>query len=216
MKPASRIEALVDFVPMDSPLGLTQFDSWGLAGDFAMITFSKTTDFSEVLDYQLVLNDELEIECIGVSAESKNVQSGQVVRSGYEDFSEPIRLEDVSFHGRYIKSEFLKAMNAHLSKINALSELVTGANWEVKRGQVGSDVQYAVTAALFVALQKYSSQSVLNRCAEILGIPYEGAKTRLRTARSRGLLTMPGMGSTSSELTKKAKDILKKESISEY
>ena len=216
MKLASRVEGLVEFSPTETSIELVQFEQWEEPMDFSVVRFSMTKDHKEVLEYILRLSDEGAIECISISAESKNLKTLHVFRSGNEDFNEPILVSDVSFHGRYIESQFLNAVDEYLNKINALSALVTGTNWEVKRGQVGSDVQYAVTAALFVALQKYSSQSVLNRCAEILGIPYEGAKTRLRTARSRGLLTMPGMGSTSSELTKKAKDMLKKEGICEY
>ena len=93
------------------------------------------------------------------------------------------------------------------NEINELVGAIKGDKWEAKRGRVGSDLQYAILAKLFVTLQKYSWESALVRFADLLEVPYDTAKTRLKAAKDRGLLTSPGMGSTNSQLTDKAKDL---------
>jgi hypothetical protein len=204
-KPAARIENLVDFKPSDGEAILISCTRWSEPHDFALIKFTSTNTKSETIKYSLGLGEDLEIELLAIEIESKGAKHGENLLTGYERFDLPIKISDATEFASNIASALLAQMADFDNQINELVGAIKGDKWEAKRGQSGPDVQYAILAKLFVTLQKYSWESVLVRFADLLEIPYETAKTRLRTARDRDLLTSPGMGSTNSQLTDKAK-----------
>jgi hypothetical protein len=205
--PAARIENLVDFNPADGEAQLVSYTRWSESHDFALIKFTSTDTKIETIKYSLGLGADLEIELLAIESESKGVAHGENLRTGYESFDIPIRISDATEFAAHIISALHSQMSDFDTQINELAEAIKGDKWEAKRGQPGPDRQYAILAKLFVTLQKYSWESALVRFADLLEVPYETAKTRLRTAKDRGLLTSPGMGSTNSQLTDKAKDL---------
>jgi hypothetical protein len=205
--PAARIENLVDFKPSDGEAQLLSYTRWSEPHDFALIKFTFTNTKIETIKYSLGLGEDLEIELLAIESESKGVAHGENLRTGYESFEPPIKIAQATEFASHIVSALLAQMHNFEIEIKELVGAIKGDKWEAKRGQSGPDRQYAILAKLFVTLQKYSWESALVRFADLLEVPYETAKTRLRTAKDRGLLTSPGMGSTNSQLTDKAKDL---------
>jgi hypothetical protein len=205
--PAARIENLVDFYPADGEAQLVSYTRWSEPHDFALISFKSANTKIETIKYSLGLGADLEIELLAIESESKGEAHGENLRTGYETFATPIKISDATQFASDIVGALLAQMSDFDNQIKELVGAIKGEKWEAKRGQSGPDRQYAILAKLFVTLQKYSWESALVRFADLLEIPYETAKTRLRTAKDRGLLTSPGMGSTNSQLTDKAKDL---------
>ena len=206
--PAARIENLVDFTPLEGEARLISYTRWSEPHDFALIKFTSANTKIETIKYSLGLGENLEIELIAIEIESKGAKHGQNQRTGYETFTPPIKVSEATEFGTHIVGALLAQISDFDNEINELVGAIKGEKWEAKRGRVGPDLQYAILAKLFVTLQKYSWESALVRFADLLEVPYYTAKTRLRTAKERDLLTLPGMGSTNSQLTDKAKDLL--------
>jgi hypothetical protein len=205
--PAARIENLVDFNPADGEAQLVSYTRWSEPHDFALIKFTSANTNIETIKYSVGLGDDLEIELLAIEIESKGAKHGENQRTGYESFEPPIKIAQATEFASHIASELLTQISDFDNEINELVGAIKGDKWEAKRGRVGPDKQYAILAKLFVTLQKYSWESALIRFADLLEVPYDTAKTRLRTAKDRGLLTLPGMGITNSQLTDKAKDL---------
>jgi len=205
IKAATKVESLVDFQPSQGTAQLITYTRWEEPHDFVVVEFTSRTTKQELIKYFLGLGDDLEVEVSSVETESKGLSHGENLCTGYAKFDPPLKIENATQYSAEILSVLQALMTEFDNEIDELVLAIKGDKWEAKRGHSGPDKQYAILATLFVRLQKYSWESALVRFADLLNIPYETAKTRLRTARDRGFLTSPGMGSTNSQLTDKAK-----------
>ncbi len=206
--PATRIENLVDFQTPDGEVELVSYTGFNKPGDVAVLNFKAQSTQPEFIEYTLVLNDDLNVELLNIEAESKDGNDGEVIRSGYQMFNPALELTAATKNARHIESALRHLVKAFDNEINELVVEIKGDRWKATRGHYGPDRQYAVLAKLFVTLHRYYFDNALIKFADLLEIPYETAKHRIRTTKEKGFLTTPGKGSTNTQLTDKAKDLV--------
>ena len=77
--------------------------------------------------------------------------------------------------------------------------------WKLKKGSRIDDIAFAQLAYVYSQLQQDGSPTTTKDCALLMDVNYETAKSRIRFARERGMLTKPGKGSSEkTQLTKLA------------
>lgn len=102
-----------------------------------------------------------------------------------------------------------ESIEAWLTEWQRLVNGLQSVDWKPLKGRRVDDLVFARLARLYVFLESHQTSRVTELCASIMEVNYETAKSRIRFARVRGLLTNPGKGRRlKTEITQKAIEIL--------
>lgn len=178
---------------------------WALPGDTAEFVFQRLNSVLYV-DVTKANDDDLLCHYFSSSVLDSEGNDYEIMTT---NFRSPVKLASVESIEADAIDRIIYEIEAWMQEIDKFKKMLSPANWTALSGRRVDDELFAKLAQLFVYLEITGSTKVTQRCAEIMDVGYETAKSRIRFARSRGLLSKPGHGNSSnSTLTTKAKKIL--------
>lgn len=178
-----------------------QLDRWSDVGDRAEVTLESR----EVRIYlTLILGDKNHLCWTEIAVTVEDNDGAEIQTTNLRNLK-PLELSQSPVQFWFDVAYIADSLQQWQREVDDLALKIQPKYWIPEKGRRVNDIVYAYLSALFVRLESAGTIRVLEKCAEYMDVNYETAKSRIRFARERGLLTKPGQGASSStKLTTKS------------